>query len=151
MIFPKLRCALLMLASFSCHADQLIYTPVNPTFGGNPNNAAGLLAIANAQNSTKAPTTPTTPTAKQTPLEKFNAALLNAVLARVNTNLVNDLVKANGDLIENSKIQSGNYEISVVKGDASTCNGVVGCLVLQTRDVTIPGSSTSIVVGTSNP
>jgi curli production assembly/transport component CsgF len=32
------------------HAQQLIYTPINPTFGGNPFNSTELLAIANAQN-----------------------------------------------------------------------------------------------------
>jgi len=31
-------------------AQQLIYTPVNPTFGGNPFNASGLQASATAQN-----------------------------------------------------------------------------------------------------
>ena len=31
-------------------AQQLVYTPVNPAFGGNPFNSTQMLALANAQN-----------------------------------------------------------------------------------------------------
>lgn len=34
----------------SIHASELIYTPVNPSFGGNPLNGSNLLANAQAQN-----------------------------------------------------------------------------------------------------
>ncbi len=36
-------------------AQELVYTPVNPSFGGNPFNSAHLLGIANAQNDTESP------------------------------------------------------------------------------------------------
>lgn len=39
----------------SASAQQLVYTPVNPSFGGNPFNSAHLLGIATAQDSTEAP------------------------------------------------------------------------------------------------
>ncbi|HEX5379077.1 MAG TPA: curli assembly protein CsgF, partial [Phenylobacterium sp.] len=42
-------------------AQQLVYTPVNPTFGGNPFTSGHLLAEANAQNQYKPePTKPQT-------------------------------------------------------------------------------------------
>lgn len=36
-------------------AQELVYTPVNPSFGGNPFNSSHLLGIANAQNDFEAP------------------------------------------------------------------------------------------------
>jgi curli production assembly/transport component CsgF len=39
----------LALAASSASASSLVYTPVNPTFGGNPNNGPNLLAQAQAQ------------------------------------------------------------------------------------------------------
>ena len=36
-------------------AGVLVYTPINPSFGGNPFNSAHLLGIANAQNKFKDP------------------------------------------------------------------------------------------------
>jgi len=36
-------------------SQELVYTPTNPSFGGNPFNSAHLLGIANAQNDFEAP------------------------------------------------------------------------------------------------
>jgi curli production assembly/transport component CsgF len=49
-IFPTLIIAvgLACVASYAS-ASSLVYTPVNPTFGGNPANGANLLAQAQAQ------------------------------------------------------------------------------------------------------
>jgi curli production assembly/transport component CsgF len=40
-----------LIGSFTVHAQQLVYTPKNPAFGGNPYNSQWLLASAQAQNS----------------------------------------------------------------------------------------------------
>ena len=136
----------LCLASLGCAADQLVYTPVNPTFGGNPNNASGLLAIANAQNDFKAPVVAA---AQLTPLQKFNQSLLNSVLNKLNSNLLGNLFNSDGTLIAGNVIRSGNYEIAVTTADQATCGCPVGSLTLTTRDVTIPGSSTSIIIGSN--
>lgn len=47
-----LNCAIfgLIMASSSAYAQDLVYEPINPSFGGNAFNSAHLLAIANAQN-----------------------------------------------------------------------------------------------------
>lgn len=139
----------LCLVSLTCSADQLVYTPVNPTFGGNPNNAAGLLAIANAQNDYKAPVAPSTSSTPLTPLQKFNQTLLNSVLSKLNSKLLGDLFTPDGNLTVGSTILAGNYEIKVTLADQATCNCPVGALLLTTRDVTIPGSVTSVVIGSN--
>jgi curli production assembly/transport component CsgF len=76
--FFNLRPLLALLALLSsglCSATDLIYTPINPSFGGNPNNAPGLLAIAQAQNRYKAPAA--------SPLDNFNNSLQQAILSRL--------------------------------------------------------------------
>jgi curli production assembly/transport component CsgF len=55
MIKPKLNVRLAVLAStlawaVPVQASDLIYQPINPSFGGNPFNSAHLFALANAQN-----------------------------------------------------------------------------------------------------
>lgn len=47
--------AVLCLAAGSAGASQLIYTPVDPSFGGNPLNGTFLLSIANQQAQENAP------------------------------------------------------------------------------------------------
>jgi len=54
-ISPLLFAGLALMWSQSSAAQELVYTPVNPSFGGNPFNSQHLLAIANAQDDTEAP------------------------------------------------------------------------------------------------
>ena len=42
-------CLFAVVVSSSVSAQDLVYTPVNPSFGGNPLNSSHLLSIANAQ------------------------------------------------------------------------------------------------------
>ena len=44
-----------LLLSSGLSATELVYTPVNPSFGGSPLNGAWLLGSAQAQNDTKDP------------------------------------------------------------------------------------------------
>jgi curli production assembly/transport component CsgF len=47
--------AALFVSSVSAGAQDIVYQPVNPSFGGNPFNSQHLLGIANAQNNFKDP------------------------------------------------------------------------------------------------
>ena len=59
----------------NCYAENLNYNFINPSFlGGNPNNAAGLLNLANAQNPFKAPV--------DTPAERFAKSIESAVYSK---------------------------------------------------------------------
>lgn len=122
-----------LLCSLSVGAGELVYTPVNPTFGGNPANASGLLANAQAQNDFKAPST------SQTALEKFTAQLQSAVLSRLTSTAVSSIFDADGRLLEGNTVTAGNYVIAITK-DAT------GNLVMNTTDKTT-GATTVIVVG----
>ncbi|WDR07568.1 curli assembly protein CsgF [Devosia rhodophyticola] len=53
------------VAAISCStamAADLVYTPINPTFGGNPGNSSHLLSIAGAQKTATASDAPVTST-----------------------------------------------------------------------------------------
>ncbi|UXI02657.1 curli assembly protein CsgF [Photobacterium sp. TY1-4] len=51
----KLAIAALFAATAQVSATELVYTPINPSFGGNPLNSSHLLGVANAINDYKAP------------------------------------------------------------------------------------------------
>ena len=80
------------------HADatELVYNPVNPSFGGNPNNAPGLLAIAQAQNPFKAPAL--------TGLQSFNNSLQQAILNRLSSQSLATIFGSSSTLVP------GNYD-----------------------------------------
>ena len=69
---------LLIVAAFPmgnfAAASELLYRPINPSFGGNPNNSTHLFSLANTQNQFL-------PGREQlTPLEEFNERLQRALL-----------------------------------------------------------------------
>ena len=69
-------------------ATELVYTPVNPAFGGNPLNGPWLLANAQAQNDHKDPDLEdrgTGPTA----LQRFTSQLESRLLSQLLTNIEN--------------------------------------------------------------
>ena len=126
-----------VLLCFSVAATELVYTPVNPTFGGNPLNASGLLANANAQNDYKAPVITRV---EKTDLELFNDQLQSAILARLRTNTLNDLFKTEFKDIAGKAVKVGNFELQYKQeGDV---------LVMVTTDTTT-GASQTIRLGTA--
>ena len=42
-----------LFASDAARAGEIVYTPINPSFGGNPGNTSHLMGLANAQNEPK--------------------------------------------------------------------------------------------------
>ena len=51
----KIIFTIITTLSFCASATEMVYTPINPSFGGNPLNANMLLSKAQAQNKHKAP------------------------------------------------------------------------------------------------
>lgn len=70
---------------FAASAQELVYTPVNPSFGGDSFNSAHLLGIANAQNDYKDPDSEST---GNTQIDQFlrqlQSRLLSSLAAQVN-------------------------------------------------------------------
>lgn len=117
------------LFSGSVLATELVYTPINPTFGGNPNNAPGLLSIAQAQNGFKAPT--------NTTLQNFNINLQNSILSRLSSEALTNLF-GKGSTLAAGSYDTVNYTIKVTDTGG-------GNLVIETTDKS-SGASASFTV-----
>lgn len=104
-------------------ASGLVYTPVNPSFGGNPNNGPNLMGIATAQNNTQAPST------KLSPIQRFQNSLQQSILNAVLTGIKSALVKADGTLNDGT-YAAGIYQITV---ETNTDTGMV---TITTTDTT---------------
>ena len=92
-------------------AQDLVYEPVNPSFGGNAFNSAHLLAIANAQNDFDRPEVETS-TADD--LDRFISSLQSRLLSSLSTQVANAIFGE--DAQDEGTIQFGEQTISFVRG-----------------------------------
>ncbi|MCY1274343.1 Type VIII secretion system (T8SS), CsgF protein [compost metagenome] len=69
----------------SVQATELVYTPVNPAFGGNPLNGTWLLNNAQAQNDHDDPDS--TGATRQSALERFTSSLESRLLSQMLSNI----------------------------------------------------------------
>lgn len=115
-------------------ASELVYTPVNPSFGGSPLNGNFLLSNAQSQNDHK---DPDAVDEDQTPLEEFNDRLQRALLSRLSSTLSSSFVDDNGELIPGTT-ETSDFIIDI----ADQGNGT---LSITTTDK-VTGDSTSFTV-----
>lgn len=132
----------LLVSAQPAQATSLVYTPVNPSFGGNPLNGNVLLNNANAQNRHKDPDA-TGSSATRTPsaLDTFNQRLQSLILSRIANSVTGNLFDENGNLQAGS-VETDAFSISIVDQG----NGI---LQITTTDKAT-GASSSFVVN-SNP
>ena len=110
-------------------ATEIIYVPVNPTFGGNPNNAPGLMSAAQAQNSFTAEV--------NTPIETFNATLQRSILSRLASQSLNAIFG------NSNKLTVGTYDTEIYTVQVIQ-NGPNSLTIITTDKIT--GETSSFVV-----
>ena len=103
----------------SANATELIYTPVNPSFGGSPFNGAWLLQSATLQNKFKEERPVRVP---KTALERFTEQLEYSVFSRMANRIVN--AAFGEDTLQPGEYIFGNYNMSVTT-DASGITTVI--------------------------
>lgn len=118
------------------HATELVYTPVNPAFGGSPLNGAVLLNAAQAQNKHKDPDDLSSQLANRTPLQQFNDSLQRSILSQLASAATSSVI-SNGRLIPGT-VQTGDFTIVI-----SDMGG--GMLRITTTDK-VTGASTTFQV-----
>jgi len=127
------------LLAGAAQANPLVYTPVNPTFGGNPLNGSFLLNRAQAQDRSRDPAAAAAvnPLSSQSQLEQFNNALQQAVLSRVSAAVSSSIVGPDGKLVPGT-VETQNFLITI-----SDLGG--GRIRILTTDK-LSGSSTSFEI-----
>ncbi len=126
-----------LLFCASALASELVYTPVNPSFGGSPFNGANLLNSAQATNKHQDPNAASSSSYfNQTPLQQFNDNLERSVLSQLSSAATSGII-AGGKLVPGS-VQTGNFNITI-----SDLGG--GLLQITTTDK-VSGASTSFQV-----
>ncbi len=131
--------ALLCIFTGGSSASPLVYQPVNPSFGGNPLNANGLLNEAQAQNNYTAPVRKLSPADR---LATFQQNLQNAILSRVSSTVLSTIVGVDGGLVPGT-VTTQDYIITVVQ------NG--GLVSVTTTDRTTGQTSTFEIGSTTDP
>lgn len=97
----------------SALATELVYTPVNPAFGGNPLNGNFLLNSAQLQDDYKDPATKDLAN-DQSDLEQFNDLLQRTVLNRVASAATRDIIDATtGELLPGT-LETTDFIIDIV-------------------------------------
>ncbi|MGB5818526.1 MAG: curli assembly protein CsgF [Saonia sp.] len=119
------------IASGYCSAQQLVYTPVNPAFGGNTFNYQWLLSSAEAQNSFADPNVVDD---DRTELERFQENLNNQLLNSLSRNVFDSQL---GDELQEGTFNVGDLALEIFETGAG--------LVINILDTTT-GEQTQIIV-----
>jgi curli production assembly/transport component CsgF len=121
-------------------ASELVYTPINPSFGGNPLNGNFLLGKAQSQNKHKAPVS------RKSYAEKFQESLERAYISKLVREITDVAFNETCDVAtdpscdpslfaEDSIFVSGEYEIQVLTSGSDSIT--VQITHLGTGEITI--------------
>ena len=119
LVFGLFVWALFLMPGSMANATELIYTPVNPSFGGSPFNWSGLLQSATLQNKFQEGRPLRVP---KSPLERFTEQLEYSVFSRMANRIVDTAFGE--DTLQPGEYVFGNYKISVTT-DASGITTII--------------------------
>lgn len=118
------------------HAQDFVYEPKNPAFGGgNTFNYSWLLSSAQAQNTIPDPAT-TGATSAADPLASFTANLNQQVLAQLSSRLIAS--QFGQGAIKAGSYNVGNYQIQITPGAAGIAVQVTDTSTGNQTTITIP-------------
>ena len=72
-----------------CQASEMMYRPINPSFGGNALNSGHLLGVANAQNDYKDPDRESSIYERPASLDRFTSSLESRLLSQLMSDIGN--------------------------------------------------------------
>ncbi|MNM75500.1 curli assembly protein CsgF [compost metagenome] len=132
---PRYVAACLLASACAAQATELVYTPVNPAFGGNPLNGTWLLNNAQAQNDHEDPAIKDRASAfaSTSALERFTSQLESRLLSQLLTNINNG---------NTGSLQTDAFIINVIDDS--------GALSIQVTD-RVTGEISEIQVNGLNP
>jgi curli production assembly/transport component CsgF len=113
-------------------AQDLNYTPINPSFGGSPLNSAHLLGIAGAQKPEKKMAARAEQTDSQIFLKQLQSRLLSSLAGQVNDAIFGENPQDSGT------ITFGNQIVTFERGLDSVVLTVVDLAAGSTTEIEIP-------------
>lgn len=127
------------LATGAASGTEMVYVPVNPVFGGNPNNGPVLLNAAQAQNNKKDPDARSASAGYKppSPLQQFNDTLQRSILSQVASAATSRIMGAGGQLTPGT-VDTGNFRITIAD--------IGGGMLLITTTDKLTGAMTSFQV-----
>lgn len=118
----------------SASAQDFVYTPVNPSFGGSPFNSAHLLSLSERQNQF-----PKTSSAfsgsSQTDTQQFERQIKSALLGRISSQVVDQILGETAS-------DSGRFSVGSTQIDFERIDGIVAITISDD----LSGGSTIIEV-----
>lgn len=131
--------AALLLVTANSNAGEIVYTPVNPSFGGSPLNGAWMLNNAESQNDfkDKSSTASRDLSRSTSDLDRFNDLLQRSLLNRIASSITSNIVTAEGELVPGT-FETADFIIEIIDTGG-------GALQIITTDKTT-GESTSFLV-----
>jgi curli production assembly/transport component CsgF len=115
-------------------AQQLVYEPTNPAFGGSPLNYQWLQSSAQTQNAFEAGRS----SFRRDPLADFESSLQRQILNQLSRELIADRFGDDLDLTQEGVFDVGEFTVEVVPGLDGTSIRVFNPLTGEETTVTIP-------------
>ena len=125
------------IAPSAASASDLVYSPTNPSFGGNPFNSAHLLGVANAQNKYKDPSAIDNSDPAAQFLRTLQSRLLSAVASQITDLIFGENAQDAGI------IRFGDQEITFVRGIDSVTLTITNFVTGSVTQIVVPLLNTS--------
>jgi len=112
-VHHRWRCTVIgLLCCAAAQATEIVYTPINPSFGGSPFNAATLLNSAQATTKHQDPNAASTLSYFDlTPLQQFNQNLERSVLNQLSSAATSGII-VGGKMVPGA-VETGNFRIVI--------------------------------------
>lgn len=125
-----------LLGAGKLHAQDLVYQPKNPAFGGDTFNYQWLQSSAQAQDKTTDPNAPANSLLNRSPLQDFEQNLNRQILNQLSRQLVAAQFGEEG--LEPGSYTVGSYQIDVTEGGRGINIVIVDIGTGDRTTVTIP-------------
>ncbi len=126
---------LFLFVCSSAFAQQLVYTPINPNFGGSSFNGAWLMAEAQAEKHFTASSSSAYNPYSNNPLDNFQSSLNSAILSQLSQKIISQVFGENA--LQEGHYEFGNYVVNINPGTDG-----IHITILDNSS----GSQTSVVV-----
>lgn len=127
----RLTCVLaITLYLGAVEATELVYTPVNPSFGGNSLNGSHLLNIANAQDDYEDPDAEDSPFTSRSALDRFTDSLESRLLSQ----LLTDVGDGSG-----GTLVTDDFVVNIVDVDGSLTITITDAVTGEVSEIIVVG------------